>query len=103
MKALLAAVLLALPAWAAEVPTPETPQEVKPPFGLTWGETAERIEKLLEGVKAKIVSRTRKDGDEVFEVEGLVQTGLKRTLFVFRDARLQAVTLEYQRPEWEDR
>ena len=31
--------------------------EIKPPFNLRWGETAERMQRLLGGAKARIVAR----------------------------------------------
>src|SRR5437870_3416763 len=72
--ALLAALLLAglaRPASAVE--------EIKPPFKLHWGETTDRMERLLTGAKLRIVDRRNVDGREVWDVEGIVQEGLRRT------------------------
>jgi hypothetical protein len=77
-------------------------EEIKPPFGLAWGETATRLERLLTGAKAKIVERRKlSDGRDAWYVEGLVQPGLQRTIFYFRGAQLMEVELQYQKPDWE--
>jgi len=76
-------------------------REIKPPFGLKWGETPQRLEELLTGAKAKIVAKKDVAGELVFEVEGLVQTGLARTLFCFRQEKLTRVALVYERLEWD--
>jgi len=81
----------------------ETVREIKPPFGLSWGESTERLERLLKGAKATIVERRVVDGGrERWDVEGLVQTGLKRTVFYFRRAELVEVELQYQRDDWDE-
>jgi hypothetical protein len=76
--------------------------EIKPPFGLIWGESAERIERLLKNAKATIVEKRKVEGDrDAWHVEGLVQTGLKRTVFYFRPSGLCEVELQYQRQDWD--
>ncbi len=78
-------------------------REIKPPFGLAWGETADRLRRLLSGAKATIVARrTLDDEREAWDVEGLVQTGLKRTVFYFRRGELMEVELQYQRDDWDE-
>jgi hypothetical protein len=78
------------------------PQQINPPFGLEWGESAERLETLLKGAKADIVDRHDvADGRQAWTVEGLIQTGLKRTVFYFRDQQLVEVELQYQSPDWD--
>lgn len=77
-------------------------KEIKPPFGLGWGETAERLERLLTGAKARIVDRRiLEDEREAWDVEGLVQTGLRRTVFYFKRGELVEVELQYQKEEWD--
>ncbi len=77
-------------------------EEIKPPFSLTWGETTGRLERLLTGAKAKITERRKlADGREAWTVEGLIQPGLKRTLFYFRNGQLVEVELQYQKPDWD--
>ena len=77
-------------------------EEIKPPFGLIWGETPERLERLLKNAKATIVEKRKMEGGrDAWHVEGLVQTGLKRTVFYFRASGLYEVELQYQRQDWD--
>jgi hypothetical protein len=79
-------------------------EEIKPPFGVAWGEPAERLERLLKGAKARIVARRPTMGGlEVWEVEGLATKGLRRTLFYFRTGELVEVELQYQREDWDQK
>lgn len=79
-------------------------EDIKPPFGLVWGENAARLEKMLRNAKATVVDRRPVQGGLVaWDVDGLVQTGLKRTVFYFRGDELTEVELIYQREEWEQR
>ena len=77
-------------------------EEIQPPFGLRWGETAERLQRLLQGAKATIVERRRVDDRDAWDVEGLLQTGLKRTVFYFFRGELVEVELQYQKEDWND-
>ena len=77
-------------------------EEIQPPFALRWGETAERLERLLRGAKATIMERRVVDGREAWDVEGLIQTGLKRTVFYFQKGELVEVELQYQKDDWTD-
>lgn len=88
-----------LPAQTA--PGSTTAEQINPPFGLEWGESAERLEKLLKGAKADIVDRHEVDGRQAWTVEGLIQTGLKRTVFYFKEGQLVEVELQYQSPDWD--
>ena len=87
----------------APVPAPDAQasEQINPPFGLEWGESSDRLEKLLKGAKADIVDRHDVDGRQAWTVEGLIQTGLKRTVFYFRDSQLVEVELQYQSPDWD--
>jgi hypothetical protein len=77
-------------------------EDIKPPFGLIWGETPERLERLLKNAKATIIEKRKVEGGrEAWDVEGLVQTGLKRTVFYFRPNGLCEVELQYQRQDWD--
>jgi hypothetical protein len=84
------------------VPLPASAEEIKPPFNLRWGETTERMERLLKGAKATIVTRRNIQGREAWEVEGLLQAGLKRTVFYFIGGELVEVELQYQKEEWDE-
>jgi len=74
--------------------------EIPPPFGFKWNDLTGRVETLLKGAKAKIVTREKKESNEVWTVEGLVQPGLQRTLFTFREGFLVAIELQYEYPDW---
>lgn len=76
-------------------------REIKPPYGLTWGETSDRLERLLIGAKARIVAKRDLGKDrEAWDVEGLLQTGLKRSVFYFQKGELVQVELQYQNEDW---
>jgi hypothetical protein len=79
-------------------------EEIKPPFGLVWGETTTRLERLLRNAKAEVKDkRTVQGGLLAWDVEGLVQAGLKRTVFYFRGEELAEVELIYSRDDWDQR
>ncbi len=75
-------------------------EPIKPPFGLAWGEKEERLERLLAAAKATIVERKTVEGRERWDVMGLVQQGLKRTVFYFKTGGLVEVELQYQKDDW---
>jgi hypothetical protein len=75
-------------------------EDIPPPFGFHWNDSMTKLEQVLNGAKAKILSRERKEKREVWTVEGLVQPGLRRTLFIFRDGFLVEVELQYEYPDW---
>ena len=74
--------------------------ELLPPFGFRWGDSMARVEAVLHGAKAKIVSRDKRETREIWTVEGLIHPGLKRTLFTFKQRALVAVELQYEYPDW---
>jgi hypothetical protein len=75
--------------------------EIKPPFNLTWGETSDRLERLVVGAGGKISNRRpARGGREAIEVTGLPQEGLKKTIFYFKLGVLTAVELQYQGEDW---
>ncbi len=74
-------------------------EDIFPPFGFRWNDASARVERILIGAKAKIVAREQKEKREIWTVEGLVQPGLKRTLFSFREGFLVQVELQYEYPE----
>ena len=89
---LLAFLLCAAPARAAE--------DIPPPFGFRWNDPAAKVEQVLVAAKAKIVTREPKEKREIWTVEGLVQPGLKRTLFEFKEGFLAEVELQYEYDKW---
>jgi hypothetical protein len=74
--------------------------ELVPPFGFRWNDSMARVEAVLHGAKAKLVSREKKENRELWTVEGLIHPGLKRTVFTFKERALVAVELQYEYPEW---
>ncbi len=82
------------------VPSVPAVEDIPPPFGFHWNDSMTKLEQVLGGAKAKIISRDRKEKREVWTVEGLVQPGLRRTLFIFRDGFLVEVELQYEYPDW---
>src|SRR5258705_11443672 len=73
--------------------------ELVPPFGFRWNDSMARVEAVLRGAKAKIVSREKKENREIWTVEGLVHPGLKRTIFTFKERSLLEVELQYEYPD----
>lgn len=75
-------------------------EDIPPPFGFRWNDHAGKVEQVLTAAKARIVTREKKDKREVWTVEGLVQPGLKRTLFEFKEGFLAEVELHYEYDKW---
>src|SRR6267154_1958378 len=73
--------------------------ELVPPFGFRWNDSMARVEAVLHGAKAKLVSREKKENREVWSVEGLIHPGLRRTVFTFKERALVAVELQYEYPD----
>ena len=74
--------------------------DIPPPFGFRWNDPAAKVEQVLVAAKAKIVTRETKEKREVWTVEGLVQPGLKRSLFEFKEGFLVEVELQYEYDKW---
>lgn len=83
------------------LPRPASADEIPPPFGLQWGESGDRLAKLLQGAKAQIVDKHMVADREAWTVEGLLQQGLRRTVFYFKNGALVEVELQYQSPDWD--
>ncbi len=66
-------------------------EDLNPPFGFRWNDPMSRVDAVLKGAKATIVSREKKENREVWTVQGLVHPGLKRTLFTFKGGALFGV------------
>lgn len=73
--------------------------ELLPPFGFRWNDSMPRVEAVLNGAKARIVAREKKENREVWTVEGLIHPGLKRTQFTFKQGSLYGVELQYEYPD----
>ena len=92
--------LVATIAFLISAPSLLALDDIPPPFGFHWKDSMMRVEGVLKGAKAKIVSRERKENRDIWTVEELVQPGLKRTLFNFREGVLAEVELQYEYPDW---
>jgi len=77
-------------------------QEIKAPFGMQWGESMERTKEVVEKAKAKVVEEKVVGERDLLVVEGIVQEGLKRTLFYFSEGGLNEVELQYDREDWDE-
>lgn len=76
-------------------------EEIKPPFGLRWGESQERVELRLRQANARIVSREKTGRGERIEVHGLAQRMLLRAFFHFEMGSLEEVELHYGSGAWD--
>jgi hypothetical protein len=77
-------------------------QEIKAPFGMQWGESIDRIKEVVGKAKAKVVEEKVVGERDVLIVEGIVQEGLKRTIFYFSQGGLGEVELQYDREGWDE-
>ena len=79
-------------------------REIKVPYALTWGDSAEKVREMLHAVKAKETGLSEKAlGRFVLEAEGLGVGDplLKKSLFTFREGSLVEVELDYNDPSWD--
>jgi hypothetical protein len=93
-------ILFSLSAFLLALTSVHGAEELLPPFGFRWNDSTSRVEAVLNGAKAKIVSRDKKENRDVWTVEGLVHPGLKRTLFTFKEGALFGVELQYEYQDW---
>jgi len=81
-------------------------KELKLPFNLRWGESAERIEKALTAAKARVVQRRAvRGGKEAWDIEGIAadqMPGLKKSVFSFKQGLLVGIELQYSDEKWPD-
>ena len=75
-------------------------EDIPPPFGFHWNDSSGKVEQVLVAAKARIAARAQKEKREVWTVEGLVQPGLKRTTFEFKQGFLVQVELQYEYDKW---
>ena len=79
----------------------ETRSEIRPPFNLTWGETSDRLERLVVAAGGKVTARKMVRGNrEAIEVEGLPQDGLSKTTFYCKQGALVGAELQYRSEGW---
>jgi hypothetical protein len=83
---------------------PPASQGIKVPYGLSWGDTIEKVREMLHAVKAQEVALSEKSpGKNVLEAEGLGvgDALLRKSLFKFKDGSLIEVELQYGDPSWD--
>jgi hypothetical protein len=73
---------------------------IDPPFGFHWGDSMAHVEAFLAYSSAEIVMRMATGQEETWAVEGLIQPGLKKALFVFDKNALTAIELQSQYEPW---
>lgn len=81
-----------------------SPREIKVPYALTWGDSAEKVREMLHAVKANETAATEKrPGVMVIEAEGLGVGDplLHKSLFTFRDGSLVEIELQYMDSSWD--
>jgi hypothetical protein len=79
----------------------EARSEIRPPFNLTWGETSDRLERLVVAAGGKVTARKMVRGNkEAMEVEGLPQDGLHKTIFYCKQGALVGAELQYRSESW---
>lgn len=78
-------------------------EEIRPPFGFQWGESSERLERMLNEAKARVVKREDIDGGKRLTVEGISQRLLLRAYFFFSDDSLTEIELIYGDPAWDSK
>jgi len=75
--------------------------QMRVPFNFQWGESAARVEKSLNGIKARIVDRKTIQSRQVLVVEGIPQKQLQRALFYFSNDSLNEIELQYGDASWD--
>lgn len=79
----------------------EARSDIRPPFNLTWGETSDRLERLVVAAGGKVTNRRMVRGNkEAIEVEGLPQDGLNKTIFYCKQGALVGAELQYRSESW---
>ncbi len=75
--------------------------EIRPPFGLAWGESADLLETAIAEAGGKIIQRHKAGPDrEVWEVKGLEQKALQTANFSLTAGKLSEVELQYWKEDW---
>jgi hypothetical protein len=75
--------------------------EIRPPFGLAWGESADLLETAIAQAGGKIIQRHKTGADsEVWEVKGLEQKALQTANFSLTAGKLSEVELQYWKEDW---
>jgi hypothetical protein len=85
------------------VPARANFEEIRPPFGFQWGESASRLERMLKDAKASVVERDTVEGGLRLAVEGITQRLLLRSYFIFEGDTLTEIELIYGDSSWDSK
>jgi len=76
-------------------------QQMRVPFNFRWGESSQRVEQSLVGIKARVVERKVTAGRTALVVEGIPQKQLLRVIFYFKDDAMNEIELHYGDRSWD--
>lgn len=93
----------ALITWLLVGPAAMAVEDIRPPFGLQWEESPDRLQAILDKAKATVVKKENVGDREAWTVQGIVHAGLRQTVFYFKDGGLVEVELQYHSDEWDAR
>lgn len=83
------------------LPSPPKPIEaIKPPFGMKWGETRERVRQFITQTGARVVSEGTLDYQRMLVAEGIEARGLESATFSFVNDSLREVSLMFGKGAW---
>jgi hypothetical protein len=79
-------------------------QGIRVPYGMTWGDSPEKVRDMIRAVKAQEIGfSTKSPGKDVLEAQGLAVGDplLKKSLFSFRDGSLVEIEMQYGDSTWD--
>lgn len=74
--------------------------EIRPPFGLEFGQSCVSVREVLDQAGARVTGTALVEGNPTWTVDRINQQGLDCAVFTFRGEELAAVELQYRHPEW---
>lgn len=83
---------------------PAPAQGIRVPYGMTWGDSPEKVREMIRAVKARETGFvTKAPGKDVLEAQGLAVGDqlLKKSLFTFREGSLVEIELQYGDATWD--
>lgn len=93
--AILVAILCLFPRAASAI------QEMRVPYNFQWGDSQKKVEKLIQGTKARIVERKTVGGRTALSVQGIPQKLLLKAIFYFDSDALSEIELQYGDAAWD--
>lgn len=103
-RRVLPAVLLILCCTVAGAQQQQPAQGIRVPYGMSWGDSPEKVREMIRAVKAQEISCvTKSPGKDVLEAQGLAVGDplLKKSLFSFREGSLEEIELQYGDSTWD--